>query len=340
MVLLFLGNVIVVPSLKDIGEREIIQKLQKYITSSADIQRNEDAFYHEFQNNSIVTNIDSMSRKTDFLPGQTWKQIGRKLVTITVSDLAAKGAVPEIFLSSLVMEPDMAENDFLAVVEGIRSGCFDYNCQYMGGDLGSSFETVIVGCSIGHAIDRRMIKRHTAQIGDIVCVTGLFGLTGYGFSCLLGEKKRNITAESEKLYEKAIDCLFSPVARLKEGILLNKFNLATASIDSSDGLSLSLYWIAKQSNLRITIEQIPLSYLLENSRFASNLKQNWALHGGEEYEIVFTVNPSNLKRLESIFRENNCAFTVIGKCEHGSGVFLLDKESHAEVIPAGWDSFK
>lgn len=331
---------IVVPTLKDIGERKIIQKLQKYITSGKDIQRNEDAYFHEFQNNSIVINIDSMSRKTDFLPGQTWKQIGHKLVTITVSDLAAKGALPEVFLSSLVMEPDMAENDFLAIVDGIRSGCNYYNCQYMGGDLGSSSETVMVGCSIGNAIGGKIIKRHSAKPGDIICVTGSFGLTGYGLSCLLGEKKRRSTAESEELYKKAVDYLFTPVARLKEGILLNKFNLATASIDSSDGLSLSLYWLAKQSNLKIIIEQIPFNPLLKNSCIKSNLKQQWALHGGEEYELVFTINPNNLKKLETIFRENNCSFTVIGQCEHGSGVYLLEKESRVEVIPAGWNSFQ
>ncbi|MHA1166632.1 MAG: thiamine-phosphate kinase [Candidatus Hodarchaeales archaeon] len=327
------------PSLKEMGERKIIQKLQKYITSHADIQRNEDAYYHEFQNKAIVVNIDSMSRKTDFLPGQTWKQTGHKLVTITVSDLAAKGAVPEIFLSSLVMEPDMAESDLIAVVEGIRSGCRDYNCLYMGGDLGSSSETTIVGCSIGYAIEGRMIKRHTAEKGDIVCVTGPFGLTGYGLSCLLGKKKPEIEVESEKIRDKAINSLYSPVARLREGILLNEYNLASASIDSSDGLALSLYWLAKQSNLRITIERLPLDSLLKDPCFAG-MRENWALYGGEEYEIVFTVNPADLGRLETIFAENNCSFIAIGRCDKGSGVVLADKKAQTEVNPSGWDPFK
>ena len=90
--------------LKDIKESELIQALQGFITSSSLMGSNEDAYLIKDELPYLLVNIDSMQRASDFLPGQTWDQIGDKLVTMTFSDIVAKGATPKHFLTSLVLE--------------------------------------------------------------------------------------------------------------------------------------------------------------------------------------------------------------------------------------------
>ena len=90
--------------LKDIKESDIIQLLQSYLSASPYMGSNEDAYLIKNQRPFMLINIDSMQRDGDFLPDQSWVQIGRKLVTMTLSDLVAKGASPDVFLSSLVLQ--------------------------------------------------------------------------------------------------------------------------------------------------------------------------------------------------------------------------------------------
>ena len=96
-------------NLENLGEPNIINLLQRYIDSSNLLGTNEDAYLYNNNHPYILVNVDTMSRDSDFLPQQTWKQLGGKLVTITFSDLVAKGASPDIFISSLVLEGSMKE---------------------------------------------------------------------------------------------------------------------------------------------------------------------------------------------------------------------------------------
>ncbi|MHA2333409.1 MAG: thiamine-phosphate kinase [Candidatus Hodarchaeales archaeon] len=327
-------------TLQNLGERQIIRRLQRFITNrEKKFTTNEDAYFHQLNSNLMVVNIDSMSKNTDFLPHQTWYQLGEKLVAITISDLAAKGAVPEIFLSSLILEPDMPSDDLEELAKGIQQATRKYSCLYLGGDLGSSRETVLVGCCIGHAIEGKFIGRNSAKPGDIVCVTGTFGLSGIGLQLEVGKKTLENIEIPEYLRFKALERIHIPRARVKEGKLLNRSDLATASIDSSDGLAVSLHWLSELSGVKILVDNLPIDPLLKDTPVSEQLLEQWTLYGGEEYELVFTVRMSDISSLGTIFSENNCSFQVIGRCVTGSGVYRAQERKLKEINFKGWDSF-
>ena len=189
--------------LKDIGEVEIIKLLQSYITPSSEMGSNEDAYLIKKQIPYMLLNIDTMTRTSDFLPDQTWSQIGGKLVTMTFSDLVAKGAQPKSFLSSLVLEADFFIDELKELASSIQKTTERYGAAYLGGDLGSAVETVLTGVGIGSIEKGKIITRRGAGVGDIVCVTQNFGLTAIGFDHLLEKSKNKYPNIPSPLLKKA-----------------------------------------------------------------------------------------------------------------------------------------
>ncbi len=326
--------------LRNIRETELIQILQKYITSSSHMGSNEDAYLIKDQLPYLLVNIDSMQRDSDFLPNQSWDKIGEKLVTMTFSDIVAKGATPEYFLTSLNLEENMSENDLKMLVESISNASAKYGAEYLGGDLGTAKEAVISGIGTGSIPRGKILTRHMAQPEDLVCVTGHFGLTAIGFNHLL-KKDSDISSKiPPEILEEALQAVYYPNLRIKEGNLLCSNELASASIDSSDGLATSLNWLSKLSNIKIIIDKLPIDPRLLNYLTTFDDRKTVTLFGGEEFEIVFTIPVSKVEKTHELFEMENKGLTVIGHCEKGSGVYLK-KNNNLERIPfSGWDSFQ
>lgn len=328
------------PYLENLGEINIIDLLQSYIDSSDLLGTNEDAYLYNRTHPYLLVNVDTMSRDSDFLPHQTWEQIGSKLVAITFSDLVAKGATPDLFISSLVLEKLMKENQLKELVSAIRKTSNKYGARYLGGDLGSSIETVLTGVGLGSIKEGSILARKNAKQGDLVCVTGQFGLTSIGFDYLLSPMTRKFGAIPDNLLELSVTQLYEPQLRLAEGKLLSKHNLATSSIDSSDGLAISLHWLSQASNIGIVVSNLPIYPELETNLDSFDSCVEVTMFGGEEYELVFTVPPPKLEELERIFRKNNCMYFVIGECVGSQGVFLSQDESLIPLPMRGWDTFR
>jgi thiamine-monophosphate kinase len=209
------------PLLKNMGEQKVIQLLQSFIDSSTILGRNEDAYLYTNQPPYILVNVDTMSRDSDFLPEQSWKQIGAKLVTITFSDLCAKGARPDLFLSSLVLEDSMEETELQELVGAIQEKSHEYKTRYFGGDLGTSSETVLTGVGIGSVSKGKVLARRDAQENDLICVTGYFGLTSIGLDHLLSSNPV-FDKVPDNLISQALTQLYEPKPRLLEGTLLSE----------------------------------------------------------------------------------------------------------------------
>ncbi|MHA2327028.1 MAG: thiamine-phosphate kinase [Candidatus Hodarchaeales archaeon] len=281
-----------------------------------------------------------MSRDSDFLPLQTWEQIGAKLVVITFSDLAAKGAKPEIFLSSLVLERTLKEDDLKKIAMSIQETSHKYGTRYLGGDLGSSTETVLTGVGVGSIREGKILTRREAKPGDIVCVTGQFGLTSLGLDYLLSPESRKFDRISDDLLKLAVELLYEPHPRITEGVLLSENNLATASIDSSDGLAISLHWLSEASNVGFLIDKLPIHPELESSLDSFEKIVKSTMFGGEEYELVFTIPPEKITNLEFLFQEHHCKFITIGKCIDSQGVFITQNNTTTSIPMRGWDTFR
>ncbi len=326
--------------LENLGESNVINLLQVYIDSSDLLGTNEDAYLYNNILPYILVNVDTMSRDSDFLPQQTWRQLGAKLVTITFSDLVAKGATPDLFISSLVLESLMREDELIELVSAIQKTSHEYGARYLGGDLGTSTETVLTGVGLGSIKKGTILTRRNAKNGDLVCVTGYFGLTSIGLDYLLSPINRKYDKIPDELLELSTALLYEPRLRLTEGVLLGKHNLATSSIDSSDGLAISLHWLSQASNIGIVVYNLPIHPELEPFLESFDKIQEITMFGGEEYELIFTVAPSKLEQLKSIFRKNDSQFFVIGECIDSKGVFISQKEVLIPVPMRGWDTFR
>ncbi|MHA1512807.1 MAG: thiamine-phosphate kinase [Candidatus Hodarchaeales archaeon] len=324
--------------IKDIGEVEIIQLLQSYITSSSKMGSNEDAYLIKKQIPYILLNIDTMTKASDFLPDQTWSQIGEKLVTMTFSDLVAKGAQPDSFLSSLVLEADFLIDELKDLASSMQKTAKQYGASYLGGDLGSAAETVLTGVGTGSIRKGKIITRRDARVGDIVCVTQYFGFTAIGFDHLLTKAIDKYPNIPSALLNKAKESIYHPNLRLKEGLLLSENQLASSGIDSSDGLASALNWLAKESNLNITIDYLPLDPELLNYLNSLENIMNATLYGGEEFEIIFTVPPGKLAKTQELFKREGCKCIEIGSCLVGKGVNYSYSDKIVNVPPYGWDS--
>ena len=326
--------------LKDIGEVEIIELLQSYITSSSEMGSNEDAYLIKNQIPYMLLNIDTMTKNSDFIPTQTWNQIGGKLVTMTFSDLVAKGAQPISFLSSLILEEDFLIDELKELVSSMQKTSEKYGAGYLGGDLGSATETVLTGVGIGSISKGTILTRRGAKTGDIVCTTQYFGLTAIGFDHLLVKSEKRFPNIHSALLREAKESVCQPKLRLMEGKILSEHDLATSAIDSSDGLASALNWLAKESKLNITIEKLPLHPSLANYLTTPESIMDATLYGGEEFEIVFTIPPRKLAKTKEIFQANGCKCIEIGFCGKGKGVNYTHSNETIMVPSKGWDSLK
>jgi thiamine-monophosphate kinase len=327
-------------NLESLGEQEIIRLLQPYIDPSDLLGKNEDAYLFNNTHPFVVINVDTMSRISDFLPGQTWTQIGAKLVSITFSDLAAKGADPILFLSSMVLEKSISESELKELTESFQKTAHKYGAKYLGGDLGSAIETVLTGVGLGSIMEGEVLARNRAQPGDLVCVTGYFGLSTIGLNHLLSPSNKKYNTVSNSILKEAKELLYNPEPKITEGTLLSKNRLANASIDSSDGLAISLHWLSQASKVGIIVKTLPIHPQLDSYFDSTQTLLDVTMFGGEEYELVFTVSPHKIKEVEEIFNQHGCKFIIIGDCTSSEGVFFSQNGKKIPLAKRGWDPFQ
>lgn len=285
----------------------------------------------EFNNSKIFISSDMLVESTDIPPTMNLVQASRKSIIMSVSDFASKGIIPKYCILSVGIPKSYSEKNIKNLVKGIAKGLKEYNIQLIGGDTNSSSE-LIIDCTIIGFSDVRIPKRKSARNNDVVYCLGTFGLTGSGLFLLI-----NKIEPSNSFEKKAIQSVLNPSVDLDIFVKLVNRQLINSSIDSSDGLCLSLYKLAESSSVSIYIDKLPFSNGLK--KFSSKYDKcinDLLLYSGEEYNIVFTVKPSNVDKLEQILNKYNINFNKFGTVQKGSAsVYYKNKL----LKKRGWDSF-
>jgi len=320
----------------DLDEIEIIKEIWKLIRRnnlgySVIPKTFDDACALQIGERFLVFTNDGVAETTDKLPGMSWKDYGWRAVLSCVSDLAAKGAKPIGAMISLNLTRTVSANEIKEIYQGIIDCAKTYSFDIWGGDLGESKEIVIDCFMIG--ISYRPIWRNGVRPGDLIVVSGELGLTGAAFHLLL-EKGKEIS-NMRNIYKAA----YRPEARLELGIRLSEIPGVTAAIDLSDGLSRSLYELERVNGVRLIIDADKVPIAKEAIEYAEANSLNpleLALHGGEEYEILFTVNPSYEEQIVNLSRELGLRLTVLGIVERGKGVYIRTKRGLIPVKERGW----
>jgi thiamine-monophosphate kinase len=270
----------------------------------------------------IVMKSDMLVESTDIPSGMEAWQAARKSIVSCVSDLAAKGVRPHAAVISLGIPNSysMLEPYIEGLAEGFAIASKEFGVKIVGGDTNEAAELVI-DCSMIGFSTFKVPTRSGAKPGDYVVVSGPFGFAPAGLAILLQNAITVSSSDSNSVTfrKHAVKSVLEPSPRQSFGLALA--NYFSSSIDSSDGLAVSLYELASQSDeVDIIIHSIPFVEGLEKFAHENGLdKYELVFHGGEEYEIVATISPRTINEAEAAARKAGVNLHVIGRVEKGSG---------------------
>jgi len=255
--------------------------------------------------------------------------LGRKAVSVNVSDIAAMGGKPCFVLLSLGLPAGFDHAWAQLLTSGITSGCREYGCMLVGGDTVCSPEGVVLTITvIGEMPENKVLYRRGAKIGDTVWVTGDLGSAAAGLAlCQQGEAQ--LSATFKPLVQRHLD----PHARVKLAGLLAESGLVHSMMDLSDGLATDLSHLCRQSNVgaRIIADQLPAHpFLTEAAQKCATDPLKWMISGGEDYELVFTSPPEAADALQSLGQHSGYQLFPVGTIVKKNGV-VLAKNTEAAV---------
>lgn len=280
-----------------------------------------------------VLKTDMFVASTDLPSGMTLRQAARKAVVANVSDLAAKGVQPHAGLVALGLPRNLKKLDVQQLARGLSDAARVYRFPIVGGDTNESHDLTI-SIALLAVTSSKPVLRSGAKTGDLVAVTGEFGSTSAALRAIL-----DYDEPSGSLQRELHRSLYSPRARLDVGLRLGASGAVTSSIDSSDGLAWSLHQLSESSHLGIVVETVPVSRAANMFARTHRLDAvDLALYGGEEYELIVTVNP---KKFQKARRAARGSLKRIGYVT-GSfrGVRMRVGERTMPVKKRGWEHFK
>ncbi len=269
------------------------------------------------------------------------ESIGHRALARSLSDIAAMGGVPRHALISLAISPGQGRQWLNAFFGGLFALARRFRVALIGGDT-----SVVEGpCTIdaivaGEVARGRALRRSDARPGDLILVAGRLGMSALGLRTLQkrikSPKRRtkdlNLPRQAERA---ALRAHLFPEPQCALGQFLSEHRLASAMMDLSDGLSIDLHRLCTASGVGATIyaSRLPAPPVLD-ARDALEL----ALHGGEDYQLLFTVPKSRQSKLPTRFRRT--ALTCIGEVRVERGITLVTPEGKSMPLePAGYDHF-
>lgn len=274
------------------------------------------------------------------------RHLGYKSVVVNLSDVYAMNAQPVQFLLSLAISNRFSVEALEELYEGIYLATERYGVDLVGGDTTSSTSGLILsGTAIGEVVPDRYVRRDTARKGDLICVSGDLGAAYLGLQLL--EREKRIYLENPEIppdleqQTYVLERLLKPEARRDIIEFFGEQALTpTAMMDISDGLSSDLLHLCKQSHLGCLIYEGKLPIHTETSLLGIKLgldPTTCALHGGEDYELLFTVAPEEYDKITLSEQ-----ISVIGyMTAPEDGVFLETTSGNKHPLVAqGWKAFQ
>ena len=273
------------------------------------------------------------------------KHLGYKSVVVNLSDIYAMNAQPKHITVSIAISNRFSVESLEELYEGIHAACAEYQVDLIGGDSTSSPKGLTISITaIGQATKEQLVYRNGAKPGDLICITGDLGGAYLGLQIL--EREKRIWAEhpgvqpdlQEQKY--IIGRQLKPEARKDVIEAFRRIELKpTSMIDISDGLASELFHICKQSKVGALIEEDGVPIHPDAQLMALQFKLDpitCALSGGEDYELLFTIDPSDVEKIKYL-PEIYIAGEII---EAENGVKLQTKGGNLHDLKAqGWQHF-
>jgi thiamine-monophosphate kinase len=261
--------------------------------------------------------------------------VGYKALARATSDIAAMGARPRYFFLTLGLPESCSGKWFDQFTRGMARAAREFGLILAGGDTTKHSEVTIALTVLGEADHGRVVLRSGAKPGDLLCVSGRLGEAELGLRLILRDGR------NQKRWPRLVKKHLHPQPRLALGEWLTAHRLATSMIDTSDGLSTDLNHICHASGVgaRVRAEKIPTVHVPPELRGLKLRPLELALHGGEDYELLFTVPKKFAARLPDTIEK--IPITVIGEITPEKKVLLIAADDRPQPLKAqGWDSFR
>jgi thiamine-monophosphate kinase len=273
----------------------------------------------------------------------TPEQLGRRALAINLSDIAAMGGEPLFALISLLLPPTLEVAFLDGVYTGLREEGRVFGVAIVGGNIsGIRAELVIDITLLGRVRTGTALRRDGARPGDVVLVTGSLGTAAAGLALIM-QPDVPVPAEARTAVSRAFH---EPVPRIREGQVLAQTAMVTAAIDISDGLSGDVAHICERSNVGVIVQEAALPVADATRTVAEHLGRSvadLALHGGEDYELLFTAPPSAVPAvMRAVQQATGTPVTAIGTITTPDMGLQLERADGTRVPlrPQSWDHLR
>lgn len=279
--------------------------------------------------------------------------IGHKALAVSLSDIAAMGARPRFCLLSVGVPRVVWRTKFLdEFYKGFLALAEEHNVALIGGDVSQTRERIVIdSIVIGEVKRDQAVRRSGAKVSDIIFVTGALGGAAAGLRLFESGARYSPCKKSLKRKSAKVDVRRSmmlrqlaPEPRVSLGEFLGRERMASAIIDVSDGLSSDLAHLCRASGVgaRINAELIPVDERISHLRhedFRSNDSLELALHGGEDYELLFTARPREAHTLSEEI--DGISITRIGEITSEAERIEIIQNSRVRLLkPRGFTHFQ
>ena len=265
---------------------------------------------------NLVVTTDTLIEDVHFPKNTPAHAIGYKSLAVNLSDLAAMGATPHS-CGLMLMLPDYNEQWIEQFVKGWHELAMQYRLPLSEIQVQQSSRKVEAHVTaFGTLTTDQGLYRHSAQVGDLIYVSGALGEAAAGLNIELNADPTSEPNRESKSIKQLVSRLRYPNPRVSLGQALN--GIANACLDVSDGLIADVGHIAERSNVNVELlcDEIYLSASLQNYCATSDnnfCALDYALAGGDDYELCFTVPPANITLLEKIVNSEQTHICCIGK---------------------------
>jgi len=312
-------------TIKEIGgEFALINRVVKKIKNKEIlVGPGDDAAVIKIGNKYVVWTTDALVENDHFnLKWFTPNQVGKKAIEINVSDVIAMGATPKFALISIVLRKNTKVQFVDQLYNGIYQAAKKYNLNIVGGNF-THGKNIVINISMIGIVDKKNLKRRSAaKPGDFILVSGDLGQSTAGLN-LFRKKIHGFNSVKKKH--------INPEAKPNK---IKKFlGYINAMQDISDGLASEVQHICKASKVGAIIYKDNIPIKEDTRKAAKKLKMDeydFALYGGEDFELVYTVSKKNLGKVRGF---------LIGEITKGKSLKLYSKGNNKKLVRRGYDHF-
>jgi thiamine-monophosphate kinase len=276
----------------------------------------------------------------------TARDLGWKALAVNLSDIAAMGAQPVAAFITLALDAATTLEWVQELYAGMEAAAAEFQFTIAGGDTVRSLQQVALSVTIiGEVVPpRRPLRRDGARPGDLLMVTGTLGDAAAGLALL----QNSSLDGSNRAEQSVLQRHFRPTPRLREidKVLSLCPDAVTAALDLSDGLAGDAGHLARRSNVAVEIDvpALPISQACREVGLSQRIEPaEWALRGGEDYELLLAICPEAASRVLEVLQATGTGARIIGRCRENdptaAPVMLRHADGRCAAAHGAWSHF-